>query len=261
MREITSKENRIFRHALSLKRKKYRDKFGEYLIEGPNLLKEALKEGVVVETVFVRPDTGEEALALIDDPGNGLGDKAFCLSAVLFDELKDTETPQGVVSVVRKPELEADRGTEGGNYIVLDRLQDPGNIGSLLRTADAAGFELAVFMKGTADPFGPKVVRSACGSVFRVPVVFADSYDELLEFVHSRGKRLIATSMDAAKPYYDCDLGADCAIVIGNEGNGIDPELLMRADEKIMIPMAGNTESLNASVCGGILMYERIRRR
>ena len=87
------------------------------------------------------------------------------------------------------------------------------------------------------------------------------SAEELAEMVHSAGKRLIATAMDAEKAYYDCDLEKDAAIIIGNEGNGISPELMMRADEKIMIPMAGNTESLNAAVAAGILMYERIRRR
>ncbi len=259
MREITSKDNKIFRHALSLKTKKYRDRNGEYLIEGPNLLKEAIKEKIEVEAVFVRPEmTGEEADIIEEGPE--LDRKTFVLSNKLFDELKDTETSQGIVTVVRKRQRMPEEAA-GGNYVVLDRLQDPGNIGTILRTADAAGFEMAVFMKGTADPYGSKVVRSACGSLFRLPIVFAEDADELAELVHSRGKRLIATAMDAEKAYYDCDLERDAAIIIGNEGNGISPELISRADEKISIPMAGNTESLNAAVAGGILMYERIRRQ
>ncbi len=260
MREISSKDNKIFRHALSLKTKKYRDRYGEYLIEGPNLLKEALKEGTEVEGVFVRPEmTSEEAEILAGCPG--LEQKTFVLSRRLFDELKDTETSQGIISVAAKRGAPEKRDTEGGNYVILDRLQDPGNIGTILRTADAAGFEMAVFMKGTADPYSAKVVRSACGSLFRLPMVFVDGPDELTELVHSAGKRLIATAMDADKAYYDCDLEKNAAIIIGNEGNGVDRELLERADEKISIPMAGNTESLNAAVAGGILMYERIRRQ
>ena len=258
MREITSKENRIYRHAVSLKKKKYRDRFGEYLIEGPNLLKEALKEGVFVEAVFVRPDMTEEEKALLS-PENGLAEKTFVLPRSLFDELKDTETPQGIAAVVRKPDFE-DRNAPGGNYLVLDRVQDPGNIGTLLRTADAAGYELAIFVKGTADPFGAKVVRSAAGSLFRMPLYFAEDNDDLVDFVHSRGKRLIAAVLEGDKAYYECDLKRNAAVIIGNEGNGIDPDLIERADERITIPMAGNTESLNASVAGGILMYERIRR-
>lgn len=260
MREITSKDNKIFRHALSLKTKKYRDRYGEYLIEGPNLLKEALKEEIDVEAVFVRPEMTDEEAGIIEE-GPELDRKTFILSNRLFDELKDTETSQGIVTVVRKRQDPSPKGRPGGNYVVLDRLQDPGNIGTILRTADAAGFDLAVLMKGTADPFSPKVVRSATGSLFRLPMVFVKDAEELAELVHSAGKRLIATAMDAEKAYYDCDLEKDAAIIIGNEGNGISPELMMRADEKIMIPMAGNTESLNAAVAAGILMYERIRRR
>ncbi len=260
MREISSKDNKIFRHALSLKTKKYRDRYGEYLIEGPNLLKEALKEGIETEAIFVRPElTSEEAEIL--GSSEELERKTFTLSEKLFDELKDTETSQGIISVVKKPERKVPENDAGGNYVVLDRLQDPGNIGTILRTADAAGYELAVFMKGTADPFGPKVIRSATGSLFRMPVIFVEGPEELIELVHSRGKRLIATAMDADKVYYECDLLGDAAIVIGNEGNGIDPDLLSRADEKISIPMEGNTESLNAAVAAGILMYERIRRQ
>lgn len=259
MREITSKDNKIFRHALSLKTKKYRDRYGEYLIEGPNLLKEALKEEIEVEAVFVRPEMTDEEVSIIEE-GPGLDRKTFVLSGRLFDELKDTETSQGIITVVKKQEVSF-KGTPGGNWVVLDRLQDPGNIGTILRTADAAGFEMAVFMKGTADPYGPKVVRSATGSLFRLPIVYVENADELAELVHSMGKRLIATAMDARKAYYECDLSEDAAIIIGNEGNGISPELIAGADEKISIPMAGNTESLNAAVAAGILMYERIRRQ
>ena len=258
MREITSKDNRIFRHAVSLKKKKYRDRFGEYLIEGPNLLKEALKEGVFVETVFVRHEMTAEEEEIISG-GYGLEGKAFSLPEKLFDELKETETSQGIIAAVKKPVFEESK-TDGGNYLVLDRVQDPGNIGTLLRTADAAGFELAVIVKGTADPFSAKVVRSAAGSLFRLPLYFAEDNDDLIEFVHSRGKRLIASVLGGDKAYYECDLKRNAAIIVGNEGNGIDPDLIERADEKITIPMAGNTESLNASVAGGILMYERIRK-
>ena len=128
MREITSKDNKIFRHALSLKTKKYRDRNGEYLIEGPNLLKEALKEEIDVEAVFVRPEMTDEEAGIIEE-GPELDRKTFILSNRLFDELKDTETSQGIVTVVRKRQDLYPKGKPGGNYVVLDRLQDPGNIG------------------------------------------------------------------------------------------------------------------------------------
>ncbi|MBR6472458.1 MAG: RNA methyltransferase [Firmicutes bacterium] len=261
MKEISSKDNKVFRHALNLKKKKYRDQYGEYLIEGPNLINEALKEGAVIEAVFVRPDFDEmrpDGEVLERDE---LRAKVFLLAGDLFKALSDTETPQGLIAVVRKPEYPRPELKEGDNVIILDRLQDPGNIGTVLRTADAAGFALAVFIKGTADPFSPKVVRSAAGSLLRVPVYFAENAEEAAELMRSMGKKLVTTAMDAELSVYDCDISRDCAIVIGNEGNGVDPELIRRADLRIKIPMQGGTESLNASVAAGILMYERIRRQ
>ena len=261
MKEISSKDNRSFRKALSLKKKKYRDLYGEYLIEGPNLITEALKEGAEIEAVFVRPDfdeLGPEGALLRDERIEG---KLYQLSSSLFDELKDTETPQGIMAVIKKPEKAQPDIGEGDNIIVFDRLQDPGNIGTILRTADACGFRLAVFIKGTCDPFSPKVVRSAAGSIFRVPMFFAEDRNQAVDFIHGLNKTLVTTAMDAEYDCYQCDLSKDCAIVIGNEGNGVDPELIKRADLKIRIPMEGTIESLNASVAAGILMYERIRRQ
>ena len=143
--------------------------------------------------------------------------------------------------------------------MVLDRLQDPGNIGTILRTADAAGYRLAVVMKGTADIFSPKVVRAATGSLFRMPVVFMDSNSELVEFTRAAGKKLVAACFDTERCYFDEDLTDNIALVIGNEGNGICKEIIESSDVKIKIPMHGNIESLNASVAAGILMYEAVR--
>ena len=191
----------------------------------------------------------------------GTEDKSFCLSDKLFEQLAQTETTQGIMAIVEKPELSPDRFLDkgGGNFIVLDRLQDPGNIGTILRTADAAGYELAIVMKGTADVFSPKAVRAATGSLFRMPVVFMDSVDELMEFTRAAGKKLVATCFDTDRYYYDENLKGNIALIIGNEGSGISRELIECSDLKIKIPMHGNIESLNASVAAGILMYEAVR--
>ena len=255
MREISSKDNKIFRLCQQLSHKKYRDKLGLYLIEGENLLEEAVKNGAAIKTVLMCRDYRGSLF--------GTEDKAFCLSDKLFEQLSQTETTQGIMAIVEKPELSPDlflnRG--GGNFIVLDRLQDPGNIGTILRTADAAGYELAIVMKGTADVFSPKAVRAATGSLFRMPVVFMDSVDELMEFTRAAGKKLAATSFDTDRYYYDEDLRENIALIIGNEGGGISRELMESSDLKIKIPMHGNIESLNASVAAGILMYEAVRPR
>ena len=253
MREISSKDNKIFRLCQQLSHKKYRDKLGLYLIEGENLLEEAVKNGAAIKTVLMCRDYRGSLF--------GTEDKAFCLSDKLFEQLSQTETTQGIMAIVEKPELSPDlflnRG--GGNLIVLDRLQDPGNIGTILRTADAAGYELAIVMKGTADVFSPKAVRAATGSLFRMPVVFMDSVDELMEFTRAAGKKLVATCFDTDRYYYDENLKENIALIIGNEGSGISRELIECSDLKIKIPMHGNIESLNASVAAGILMYEAVR--
>lgn len=252
MREIRSKDNKIYKTCEQLLLKKYRDRFGKYLIEGENLIEEAVKNGAEVETVLLK--RGCEKLP------SSLSDRAFVLDEKLFDKLAQTETSQGIMAVVAKPKTDkADFVGKDGNFVVLDRLQDPGNIGTILRTADAAGYSLAIVMKGTADIFSPKTVRAATGSLFRMPVVFLDSVSELREFTKAAGKKLVATCFDTQRYYFDEDLTNNIALVIGNEGNGICEEIIESSDLKIKIPMQGNIESLNASVAAGILMYEAMR--
>ena len=254
MREIRSKDNKIWKRCEQLTMRKYRDRSGLYLIEGENLLDEAIRNHVRIETVLVREDC-QKAL-----PPEA-ADKAFLLDARLFDKLAQTVTSQGILAVVAKAEVRKEDfiGLPGSNFIVLDRLQDPGNIGTILRTADAAGYRLAILMKGTADVYAPKVVRAATGSLFRMPVVSMASTEELVEFTRAAGKKLTATCLDAQRCYYDEDLTHDIALVIGNEGSGVAPALIESSELRIKIPMQGNIESLNAAVAAGVLMYEAIR--
>ncbi|MBQ1229334.1 MAG: RNA methyltransferase [Firmicutes bacterium] len=253
MRKITSKDNKIVKLCEQLAQKKHRDKLALYLIEGENLVEEAVKNGAGIQTVLVREGYSGKL--------SGLEEEAFELDARLFDKLAQTETSQGIIAIVNKPQISREQfiGDAGGNFVVLDRLQDPGNIGTILRTADAAGYKLAVVMKGTADVFSPKVVRAATGSLFRMPVVFMDSEEELLEFTRAAGKKTVATCFDTDLYYYDVNLKENIALIIGNEGNGISETLIASSDVKIKIPMHGNIESLNASVAAGILMYEAVR--
>ena len=254
MREIRSKDNKIWKRCEQLTMRKYRDRSGLYLIEGENLLDEAIRNHVRIETVLVREDC-QKVL-----PPEA-ADKAFLLDARLFDKLAQTVTSQGILAVVAKAEVRKEDfiGLPGSNFIVLDRLQDPGNIGTILRTADAAGYRLAILMKGTADVYAPKVVRAATGSLFRMPVVSMASTEELVEFTRAAGKKLTATCLDAQRCYYDEDLTHDIALVIGNEGSGVAPALIESSELRIKIPMQGNIESLNAAVAAGVLMYEAMR--
>ncbi len=254
MREIRSKDNRIVKRCEQLSMRKYRDQFGLYLIEGENLLAEAVKNHARIETVLLREGCQKSLPPQV-------ADRTFLVDARIFDKLAQTVTSQGILAIVVK---EAARKEDfinlpGSNFIVLDRLQDPGNIGTILRTADAAGYKLAILMKGTADVYAPKVVRAATGSLFRMPVVSMASAKELAEFTGAAGKKLTATCLDARRWYYDEDLTHDIALIIGNEGNGISRDLIESSDIQIKIPMQGNIESLNAAVAAGVLMYEAMR--
>lgn len=269
MKLITSGENQIYKAAAQLKQKKYRDEQKKYLIEGPNLIREALQNGGEIETIirsseFPVEDFESEKI----DPALTDAEVAVMTSG-LFRKLSDTETPQGILAIVRKKvctEEEFFSGNSAGAYnnsniIVLDRLQDPGNIGTILRTADAAGYRGAILLKGTADIYSPKIVRAAAGSLFRLPVLFADTPGQVVRLLKGHGRTIICTALNSSRYYYDVELAEDAAVIIGNEGNGVCEEFLNQADIVTSIPMEGTIESLNAAVSAGILMYESVRQR
>jgi len=254
MREIRSKDNKIFKECQKLSQKKYRDREGLYLIEGENLIAEV-------------PD--EDLVYLICSEGSGwiLEDKddVYVMPANLFEKIAQTETSQGILAVVRKPNITAasleERLKTEDNVVVLDRLQDPGNIGTIIRTSEGAGYGAVITVKGTGDVFSPKTIRAAAGSVFRMPIIQVEDNQELRKLTNQLGKKLVVTAFDTDKYYFDEDLSKGVALVIGNEGNGVSDELMAMADMKVKIPMDGHLESLNASVAAGILMYETKRKR
>lgn len=280
MKRITSGDNRLFKEAAQLKQKKYRDERSKYIIEGPNLIREALQNGGEIELVILSEDSGESIFE--KEFGKELKEgfppeTANIPMAVmppgLFRRLSDTETPQGILAVVKKkiwteeeffsPAGRADAAAKPvpSNVIVLDRLQDPGNIGTILRTADAAGYLGAVLMKGTADIYSPKVVRAAAGSLFRLPVLAADTPEQAVRWLKRHGKTVVCTVITGKMPYYDADLAENTALVIGNEGNGVCREFIEQSDILVTIPMEGTVESLNAAAAAAILMYESVRQR
>lgn len=253
MEIITSQDNQIYKLCRKLAQKKYRDRMGRYLIEGDNLLQEAIKCGQKIEQVIFHED--------YDGPVKASGNRFVFMKGSLFERAAQTETSQGVLAIVEKCEPEADEffekaETVGTNIVVLDRLQDPGNIGTIIRTADAAGYGGVMCIKGTGDVYSPKVVRAAAGSLFRVPVMIAGSAEEAVRLLKDHGKRILVTCFDTENWYYEQDMAQNTALVIGNEGNGISEELIGLADCKIKIPMQGSIDSLNAAVAAGILMYQ-----
>ena len=231
--------------------KKYRDKYGLYLIEGDNLVFEAIKQGVAVRDIFI--SEGYKA------KGDFSGREPVILSEKLFKAAAQTESSQGIAAVLEKKSWSEEdflKASHGKNILVLDRLQDPGNIGTIIRTADATGYGGVIAVKGTGDIYSPKTVRAAAGSLFRMPVLFAGDAEAALKFIRGSGRKSVCACPEKGTPYYEAGLSRDIALLIGNEGNGLDRRFTEAADIKVSIPMEPCAESLNAAVAAGILMYE-----
>ncbi|MBQ4004241.1 MAG: RNA methyltransferase [Firmicutes bacterium] len=260
--EIHSKDNKTVKLAASLAEKKHRDALGAYLIEGPNLVREALQQGVRIQFIFTgagalnQQQEIQDILSLAED-----SDSAVCvLSEDCFAKIATSQTPQPIMAVAEKRTWQLrDVFSPGGNVLVLDRIQDPGNLGTLLRTAEATGFAGALIVKGGADPYGPKAVRAGAGCVFRFPLLLCESPAEALDILAEQRKQVWTADMEGT-PCYDAELAQNVAIVIGNEGNGADA-LFKENSGRVTVPMAGQTESLNAGIAAAVLMYESLRQR
>lgn len=252
MKEINSNSNKNYKLCMQLSSRKFRERYGLYMIEGNNLLAEIVKCGAEVEAIFVRD--GYAADIRLERP------EPYVMSKRLFDNIAQTETSQGIAAIVRKKVFSEEEFFSlcgDGNVIVLDRLQDPGNIGTVIRTAEAAGYKGAVVLKGTGDIFSPKAVRAAAGSLFRLPALFIDSPEDALKILKSNGKKTVCACQDAETAYRDVDMRSDTALFIGNEGGGLCSELIDGADVRAKIPMASGVDSLNVAVAAGIMMFER----
>lgn len=258
---ITSKDNQIIKEASSLREKKYRDKLGLYLIEGPNLVKELMDFGGRPRFIFIKVGANDEVRNIVSNADET--STVYELTEDVFGKISDTLNPQGIVAVADKTEYSVNtffNSVMDGNVLVLDRLQDPGNVGTLIRLSEAMGFKGVIFIKGSADPYQPKVVRAAAGAILRVPMLFLDSAEECIELLNRYNKKIYAAFMDADKVVSEADLKKNVAIIIGNEGSGISKDFEKKS-EKLMIPMSGKTESLNAAIAGTIIMYESKRQR
>lgn len=259
MQIITSKDNENIKSIKKLKERKYRDLNNEYIIEGIKILKEAIQEKAVIKKIVIC----EECLAnnIIDEKLLYEIAKYDCLyvSKKIFEGLTDVSKPQGILAVVEKNNKK-DINYNEDIIVALDGLQDPGNLGTILRTLDSANLSQVIVSKDTVDAYNPKVVRSTMGAIFRVNIVEAENLKETLKEMKRHKYKVMCTDLTASKNIYEIDYYKKI-LVIGNEANGISKELLDMADEKIIIPMLGKTESLNASVATSIIVYEYVRRK
>lgn len=247
-----------------IKSKKARDEQGLFVAEGLKLFLEAPRDRIV-QVLMTRdfaaghPELGE----MVPEGAALLGD----IEAARFASLSDTKTPQGILTVLRKMDfpdpLRAAEDLQGAPplYCLLEALQDPGNAGTILRSAEAAGVSAVFLTEGSVDMYSPKVVRSTMGAIFRVPHVVVPSGTELAEQLKRRGVKVYAAHLRGSRDYADCDYTCPSAFVIGNESRGITDALANACSGLIRIPMQGRVESLNAAMAAGILFFEAARQR
>ncbi len=261
--EITSMQNPLLKEYNKLKKSShYRQKCCKIALEGPNLLHEALKAGLVPEVVFfTREYYSSENLVILDTLPDSV--KRAVLPEKLFAKISDTENPQAIAAIVYyNPEEEASRLNDiPGLVLILDRLQDPGNMGAIIRTAAAAGVDIVYYTKGSVDPFNPKVMRSTAGSLFHLPVLPVNDSMELICNLKNNSIKIFAAAVSGNSSFWDADYGHRTALIIGNESAGIDERLLKAADCEISIPLASQVESLNAATAAAVIIYEIIRRQ
>ncbi len=258
MQIISSKDNEIIKNIRKLKEKKYRDIENSYIIEGIKLIKEAIEEKAVIKQIVMCEEFSDEEIDK-DTMFEIARQNLVYVTKNVFNAITDVKTPQGIIAVVEK------KHNEDANYkediiIALDDIQDPGNLGTILRTIDSANLKQIIVSKNTVDVYNPKVVRSTMGAIFRINVVEAEKLKDELENAKKHGYKVMVTSLDSKKNIYNVDYNKK-VIVIGNEAKGVSKEIKEIADEKVIIPMLGKTESLNASVATSIMVYEYVRRK
>ncbi len=256
---ITSKDNETIKHIRKLKEKKYRDEYGEYIVEGIKLINEAIEEKQNVKTIIVCDNCNKEALNQ-----NSMYEvaKLDCIyvDEKVFNTITEVKNPQGILAVVEKQNKEKQINFNEDIIVVLDDIQDPGNLGTILRTVDSVGLSQIIVSKKSGDVYNSKVVRSTMGAIFRVNVIESENLKDTIKEIKKHKFNVISTSLDTDKSLYDINLNKT-VIVIGNEANGVSKEIQELSDIKIKIPMLGKTESLNASVATGVVLYEYVRQK
>ncbi len=293
-REISSATNDRIKHLKKLGQKRYRDQSGLFLIEGFHLVEEAIKHSAMITTMIYATDLSVENRALLekmmasrataeeskDEPPLELLE----VTPSILQSLSQTITPQGIMAVIGKIPLTLDDFlSKIGHYemkipterlsasersfehrralphlLLLDQVQDPGNVGTMIRTAEAAGFAGVILGEGTADLYNDKTIRATQGALFQLPILTA-SLPALLPKLHQLGYCSWVTTLEAASFYSELTPPSKVAIVMGNEGNGVDPQLQAMASQRVKIPMLGEAESLNVAIAAAILTYQFVR--
>lgn len=240
---ITSLQNDQVKQWKKLHKRKERSKSGYFLVEGFHLIEEAFKSQWLIKEIILREET------ILPESYEDL--PVVIVSEGVFQHLAQTETPQGIIAVIQRKE---DMTVKGNKVLLIDGVQDPGNLGTMIRTADAAGFSSIILGDGTVDVYNDKVIRSTQGSLFHLEIVEGDLINEVSNLKNA-GFEIWATALENATVYKEVPLTEKIALILGNEGSGVQPNIIGIADQIVTIPIYGQAESLNVSVAAGILMY------
>jgi TrmH family RNA methyltransferase len=258
---LRSRENPLYKRLRALK-----ERGGDRelcLLEGPKLVLEALAAGMAIVEAATSPraeasPTGAAALSAL----RGREVPVRRLAAELFASLSEAETSQGVLALARRPAFDAERVFRGTPLVlVADGVQNPGNLGGLLRTAEAAGASGAILTAGCADPFSWKALRGSMGSAFRLPHLRGLAIQQALDALEARGVAVLATAKDGERRYDEADLRGPVALVVGSEGAGLPESVRARATARLRVPLAGPVESLNVAVAAALVLFEAARQR
>ncbi len=239
---LTSVSNSKVKEWKKLHKRKFRERTGTFLVEGRHLVEEAQKSDWKVVELIRRE--GESFVLDTEMPVTDVSEQ-------VFQAISQTQTPQGIAAVV---ERKVESFKPQALTLIIDAVQDPGNLGTLIRTADAAGFNHVVIGEGCVDPFNEKTIRSTQGSLFHIPI-YQGELQEVIRNLKAAGVTVWASALQDAKPYKKVLQPEKAALIVGNEGQGIQDELLSCASEKVYIPIYGRAESLNVAIAAGILMY------
>ncbi len=255
-KDITSKENSIYKLIKALSQKKVRESSGLFLIEGTRIVEEANNRGVKIKYLIIN-ETAENV------PKINQGCQVLRLPDNLFKKVSDTVSPQGIIAVAEQIEISLADITLGTNsmIVVLNGLQDPGNLGTIIRTSAAAGVTAVLLTEGTVDLYNPKVIRSTMGSLFQVPIINGLDDNEAVRWLNYNSINIMVADLEGEEYYYSANLKEPFALVIGNENRGTNDTWRKAAYKRIKIPILGVTESLNASVATGIILYDAVRQR
>lgn len=253
---ITSTSNeKIKRVTMLVNNAKARRKEGLFAVEGLRIASE-IPEGVLEECYVSEGFAAEHEISEVF----GYETDTVVVSSAVFKKMSDTQNPQGILCVCRKNEETADDFLAGRRIgelrlLILEGIQDPGNLGTMIRTAEGAGFDAIIADENTVDVYNPKVTRSTMGSLFRMPVIYTQDLPAFIDDIKQSSVTVYAAHLDGKKSYREVRYGSRIAFLIGNEGAGLSDEITKKADELVRIPMQGKLESLNAAVAAALLMY------